>query len=59
VFSLATSVWWDVGRAVTNVTLIALTGHAVLSTLRRAARRAAFDTEATFEHEHASRHSLS
>jgi energy-coupling factor transport system substrate-specific component len=59
VFSLATSVWWDVGRAVTNVTLIAVTGHAVLSTLRRAARRAAFDAETTFEQEPASRHSLS
>ena len=29
VFSLATSAWWDVGRALTNVVLIALTGRAV------------------------------
>ena len=48
IFSLATSVWWDVGRAVTNVVLIAVTGRAVLGTLRRASRRAAFDAEVTF-----------
>lgn len=48
IFSLATSVWWDVGRAVTNVVLIAVTGRAVLGTLRRASRRAAFDADATF-----------
>lgn len=49
VFSAATSLWWDIGRAVTNVVLIALTGRAVLATLRRAARRAAFDSEASFD----------
>lgn len=59
VFSLATSIWWDVGRAITNVTLIALTGHAVLATLRRAARRAAFGVQATFDEDPDSRHSLS
>lgn len=48
IFSLATSVWWDLGRAVTNVVLIAVTGRAVLGTLRRASRRAAFDADATF-----------
>jgi energy-coupling factor transport system substrate-specific component len=48
VFSTATSLWWDVGRALTNVVLITVTGRAVLGTLRRAARRAAFDAEARF-----------
>ena len=48
VFSLATSVWWDLGRAVTNVVLIAVTGRAVLGTLRRASRRAAFDADVEF-----------
>ena len=52
VFSLATSVWWDLGRALTNVVLIAVTGRAVLGTLRRASRRAAFDAEVTFAEEH-------
>ena len=33
---------WDIGRAATNAVLILLTGHAVLGTLRRAARRASF-----------------
>lgn len=49
VFSAATSLWWDLGRAVTNVVLIAVTGRAVLATLRRAARRAAFDAGAAFD----------
>ena len=49
IFSLATSVWWDVGRAVTNVVLIAVTGRAVLGTLRRASRRAAFDADVRFD----------
>ena len=49
VFSAATSLWWDLGRAVTNVVLIAVTGRAVLATLRRAARRAAFDAGAGFD----------
>ena len=48
-FSLATSIWWDLGRAVTNVVLIAVTGRAVLGTLRRASRRAAFDAEVSFD----------
>lgn len=42
VFSFTTSLGWDLGRAITNVVLILVTGKAVLSTLRRAARRAAF-----------------
>ena len=41
-FSLATSMGWDVIRAITNVLLILLLGPAVLAVLRRAARRAAF-----------------
>lgn len=52
VFSLATSLWWDLGRALTNVVLIAVTGRAVLGTLRRASRRAAFDAEVAFVDEH-------
>ena len=43
VFSLATSLGWDIGRAVTNSLAILLVGPAVLSALRRIARRAAFD----------------
>ena len=43
-FCLATSTWgWDLGRAVTTVVAILAIGPAVLVTLRRAARRAAFD----------------
>jgi energy-coupling factor transport system substrate-specific component len=41
-YSLATSMGWDVMRAVTNVVLILLLGPAVLAVLRRTARRAAF-----------------
>jgi energy-coupling factor transport system substrate-specific component len=43
VFSVATSLGWDIGRAVTNSLAILLVGPAVLSALRRIARRAAFD----------------
>lgn len=42
VFSLSTSLGWDLGRALTNFVLILLTGPAILATLRRAARKAAF-----------------
>ncbi|MGL4176093.1 MAG: ECF transporter S component [Dermatophilaceae bacterium] len=49
VFSLATSLGWDLGRALTNAVLISLTGRAVLGALRRAARRAAFDEPVRFE----------
>lgn len=48
-FSLATSLGWDLGRAATNVVMILLTGPAVLGALRRASRRAAFDAAVTFE----------
>ena len=47
-FSLATSMAWDIGRAVTNVVLLGLVGPAVLVTLRRAARRAAFGAPRSF-----------
>jgi energy-coupling factor transport system substrate-specific component len=47
-FSLTTSLAWDLGRALTNVVLITLTGRAVLGALRRASRRAAFDDPGTF-----------
>ncbi|MEP7035227.1 MAG: ECF transporter S component [Actinomycetota bacterium] len=48
-FSAATSLGWDLGRALTNVVLILLTGRAVLGALRRTARRAAFTASTTFE----------
>lgn len=47
-FTLATSLAWDLGRAVTTAGLIVLVGGVVLRTLRRAARRAAFDTPVVF-----------
>lgn len=49
VFSLSTSLGWDIGRALTNVALILLTGRAVLGALRRAARKAAFDAPVRFD----------
>ncbi|KGN39156.1 ABC transporter permease [Knoellia subterranea KCTC 19937] len=48
VYSLATSLGWDIGRALTNIVLIALTGRVVLRTLRRAARKAAFEAPVEF-----------
>ena len=48
VFGLATSLGWDIGRAVTTAGLVAVTGRAVLGALRRAARRAAFEAPVTF-----------
>ena len=47
VFSVATSLGWDLGRALTNALAIALVGPAVLSALRRIARRAAFEHTST------------
>ncbi|QQQ79868.1 ECF transporter S component [Saccharothrix sp. 6-C] len=41
-FSLATSLGWDVGRAVTTTILVLATAPVLLRTLRRAARRASF-----------------
>ena len=48
-FTLATSVWgWDMGRAITNAIAIVVLGPAVLLTLRRASRRAAFSAPVSF-----------
>jgi energy-coupling factor transport system substrate-specific component len=41
-FTLATSLAWDIGRAITTATLVLLTGPVFLRALRRAARRARF-----------------
>ena len=49
VFTLATSLGWDIGRAVTTAVLVLITGKAVLGALRRAARRAAFEEPVAFE----------
>lgn len=43
IFSVTTSLGWDLGRSITNTVAILLVGPAVLSALRRTARRAAFD----------------
>jgi len=47
-FTLATSLGWDVGRAMTTVVLVLLAGPAVLAALRRASRRAAFEAPVEF-----------
>ena len=39
-FNAATSMGWNLGRAVTNVILVILAGQAVMQVLRRAARKA-------------------
>ncbi|MGQ0838817.1 ECF transporter S component [Actinokineospora sp.] len=44
-FSLATSLGWDIGRAVTTALLTLAAGPVLLRALRRAARRAAFTGE--------------
>jgi energy-coupling factor transport system substrate-specific component len=44
-FTLATSLGWDLGRAVTTAVLVAVTGPVLLRTLRRASKRAVFRTE--------------
>src|SRR5690606_8720206 len=42
-FCLFTSVWgWDTARAISNAVLIVVLGPAILTTLRRAARRARY-----------------
>jgi energy-coupling factor transport system substrate-specific component len=43
-YHVATSLGWDVGRAITNVVALTLVGRGVLIALKRTARRAAFDT---------------
>lgn len=47
-FTLATSLGYDVPRAVLNAALVFVVGPAVLLALRRAARRAAFGAAVTF-----------
>lgn len=47
-FSLATSLGFDIPRAVITVILIALAGRPVLTTLRRVARKAAFTAPVVF-----------
>jgi energy-coupling factor transport system substrate-specific component len=47
-FDLATSLGFDVPRAVTTAVLVAVTGRPVLLALRRAARRAAFEAPVDF-----------
>jgi len=47
-YTLATSLGFDIPRAVTNTVLVALTGRSVLRALRRVARRAAFDAAPEF-----------
>lgn len=42
VFEFTTSLGWDLVRGLTNVVLVLVTGPAILATLRRAARKAAF-----------------
>jgi energy-coupling factor transport system substrate-specific component len=48
VFDATTSLVWDTGRAVTTLVLVLLLGPALLATLRRAARRAAFEAPVRF-----------
>ncbi|WP_405879473.1 ECF transporter S component [Streptomyces sp. NBC_01136] len=48
-YCLATSLGWDLGRAVVTVALTLTLGTALLKALRRATRRAAFETPVTFE----------
>ncbi|MFF8716554.1 ECF transporter S component [Streptomyces sp. NPDC015184] len=47
-FDLATSLGWDTGRAVTNFVCVLLAGPAVLTTFRRAARKARFRAPVRF-----------
>jgi energy-coupling factor transport system substrate-specific component len=50
-FSLATSLGWDLGRAITTAVLVIATGPVLLRVFRRAARKAVFDAgnhEVTF-----------
>jgi energy-coupling factor transport system substrate-specific component len=48
-YCVATSFGWDLGRAIVTVVLTLTLGPAVLRALRRATRRAAFETPVTFE----------
>lgn len=48
-YCAATSLGWDLGRAVLTVVLTLTIGSTVLKALRRATRRAAFEAQVTFE----------
>jgi len=48
-FYLATSLGWDVPRAIANAVLVLVAGRPVLLALRRAARKAAFGAAVRFE----------
>ncbi|MFC5153337.1 ECF transporter S component [Streptomyces amakusaensis] len=48
-YCLATSLGWDLGRAVLTLVLTLVLGATVLKALRRATRRAAFEARITFE----------
>ncbi|MFC9846300.1 ECF transporter S component [Streptomyces sp. NPDC060223] len=48
-YCVATSLGWDLGRAVVTVALTLTLGATLLKALRRATRRAAFETPVTFE----------
>ena len=43
-YGFATSMGWDIGRAITTAFLVLLTGPVLLRTMRRAARKARFAT---------------
>ncbi|MEK6740663.1 MAG: ECF transporter S component, partial [Actinomycetota bacterium] len=45
-FNMATSMGWNLGRALTNVVCLALLGGPILRVLRRASRRAQFVPDA-------------
>ncbi|KUM81024.1 ECF transporter S component [Streptomyces curacoi] len=48
-YHLATSLGWDLGRAIVTVVLAVTLGPAILKALRRATRRAAFESPVTFD----------
>ncbi|MFJ8631053.1 ECF transporter S component [Streptomyces sp. NPDC093568] len=48
-YCLATSLGWDLGRALVTVALTLTLGPAILKALRRATRRAAFESPVTFD----------
>ncbi|KOT35733.1 ABC transporter permease [Streptomyces caelestis] len=48
-YCLATSLGWDLGRALVTVVLTLTVGPSLLKALRRATRRAAFEAPVTFE----------
>lgn len=48
-YCVATSLGWDLGRAVLTVALTVAVGPTLLKALRRATRRAAFDAPVTFD----------